>query len=86
MPQYMYLVFLSQVERLGSKQDHPEIPPKPEDICTICYTSGTTGAPKGVTLTHQNLVAGICAVLVQLGKIRILFPILRINLYFLLSK
>jgi len=28
---------------------------KPEDIATIVYTSGTTGDPKGVVLTHKNL-------------------------------
>ncbi len=29
----------------------------PEDVFTIIYTSGTTGQPKGVVLTHANLVA-----------------------------
>ncbi len=31
----------------------------PGDLLTLIYTSGTTGPPKGVQLTHANLVAGI---------------------------
>ncbi|MCG6947745.1 MAG: long-chain fatty acid--CoA ligase [Acidobacteria bacterium] len=30
---------------------------KPEDLATIVYTSGTTGDPKGVALTHHNFMA-----------------------------
>src|SRR6185369_14844938 len=29
----------------------------PNDICTLLYTSGTTGRPKGVELTHHNLAS-----------------------------
>src|SRR5688572_10158975 len=39
---------------------------RPEDLAIIIYTSGTTGAPKGVMLTHGNLMANLEGCLRQL--------------------
>ncbi|KAF2261687.1 long-chain-fatty-acid-CoA ligase 1 [Lojkania enalia] len=60
--------YLEDVEALGEQEPIPFNPPTPDDITTINYTSGTTGNPKGVVLTHRNAVAGTCAGLIVLGS------------------
>ncbi|KAJ3189101.1 Long-chain-fatty-acid--CoA ligase 5 [Gaertneriomyces sp. JEL0708] len=46
-----------EVEELGKAKPVPLRLPTPEDTWCLCYTSGTTGNPKGGILTHQNGVA-----------------------------
>ncbi|XP_062859103.1 long-chain-fatty-acid--CoA ligase 5 [Trichomycterus rosablanca] len=51
------VVSLVDMETLGKDHLHKPVPPKPEDLSIVCFTSGTTGDPKGAMLTHENVVS-----------------------------
>lgn len=44
---------------MGRENPVEDVPPNPEDTAIIMYTSGTTGIPKGVEITHGNMVADL---------------------------
>uniref|UniRef100_A0A667Z2Z5 Long-chain-fatty-acid--CoA ligase n=1 Tax=Myripristis murdjan TaxID=586833 RepID=A0A667Z2Z5_9TELE len=44
-------------------------PPQPEDMAIICFTSGTTGNPKGAMLSHRNIVCN-CSAFISLTQVR----------------
>ena len=51
------LMSLAEVKEVGAGNMKSHREPLPEDLATVMYTSGTTGNPKGVMLTHKNMIA-----------------------------
>ncbi|GJP54902.1 hypothetical protein CLOM_g13917 [Closterium sp. NIES-68] len=62
------LLPFSQVEEWGAQNPQEHLPPKPEDLAVLMYTSGTTGDPKGVMLTHRNIIANTTSCPSVLGQ------------------
>jgi len=52
---------LAEVEANGKAQPRGTVAPSPLDIFTFCYTSGTTGDPKGALLAHGDVVTVFAA-------------------------
>ncbi|HVY27087.1 MAG TPA: long-chain fatty acid--CoA ligase [Polyangiaceae bacterium] len=60
--------FAALLAKGRSAAKRPAVKPNPDDPAGFVYTSGTTGEPKGVVLTHKNFCANINA-------LRDLFPL-----------
>jgi long-chain acyl-CoA synthetase len=56
------VVAYDDVLKIGAANPNPAVPPSGSNMATICYTSGTTGVPKGVTLTHTNMMSDVLAI------------------------
>src|SRR6266850_1639977 len=70
-------VIFGEIQELGREygQRHPQLfeseiaAGRPDEVAIICYTSGTTGHPKGVMVTHANAIS-VAETLMAEGDVR----------------
>jgi long-subunit acyl-CoA synthetase (AMP-forming) len=60
------VISIEEVKEIGKKSPKPFRPPTADDVFCLCYTSGTTGNPKGAILTHQNMISTVRAAAAQI--------------------
>ena len=66
--QGMQLVSMATIEEEGKNTRADHVPPRPDDLASICYTSGTTGKPKGVMISHNNLASDCAGAMTVLNQ------------------
>lgn len=62
------ILSFDELRQLGSQDRLEPVPPAPEDVCLIMYTSGSTGPPKGVTILQKNVVAAVAGIDLIIGQ------------------
>ncbi|KAM9194593.1 long-chain-fatty-acid--CoA ligase 1 isoform 1-T2 [Dugong dugon] len=61
------IISMKALQNLGRANRQKPKPPAPEDLAIICFTSGTTGNPKGALITHQNIMCD-CSAFVKITE------------------
>ena len=70
---------------LKEAPDGCDYQPQPDELCTIMYTSGTTGKSKGVMLTHRNLAENATCLDMKIPERTVILSVLPIHHAYCLS-
>ncbi|KAG4300723.1 hypothetical protein PCK1_003152 [Pneumocystis canis] len=62
------IISYEELISLGKENPVDPVPPSPDDLLCIMYTSGSTNIPKGVTITHKNVVAAVSGIVYGIGS------------------
>ena len=88
-PKLKHVVLMQQEEDSDAALSFPklleanpgpcDVQPQPDQLCTIMFTSGTTGKSKGVMLTHRNLAENATSINMNLPERLVLLTVLPIH-------
>ena len=88
-PKLKHVVLMQQEEHSDAALSLPQLltehqvafdfEPQPDQLCTIMFTSGTTGKSKGVMLTHRNLAENAGSINMDLPERMVLLSVLPIH-------
>ncbi|KAI8329871.1 hypothetical protein BC941DRAFT_476056 [Chlamydoabsidia padenii] len=65
-----HVISYDDLLHLGIANPSPTVKPTPTDLSLIMYTSGSTGNPKGVQLTHGNVIAAVAGTSLMLSHLQ----------------
>ncbi|XP_005808568.1 long-chain-fatty-acid--CoA ligase 1-like [Xiphophorus maculatus] len=57
------VLYREQLMELGKQNLKDPVLPQPQDLAVVCFTSGTTGKPKGAMITHGNIASNTSSVI-----------------------